>query len=67
MGLPLPATMTGRVLDEALRNSRAQTPRKIDRTTATVKTPDGRYELIAHFSSVDGHQYLDCTDVKRTQ
>jgi len=31
----------------------------------TVKTPDGSYELTAHTSVVDGHRYLDYTEVVR--
>ena len=60
-----PSPMAGRVIGEGLRNSRAPSPLNVERSTETVKTPDGAYTLTAHFSSVGGHRYLDFTDVTR--
>jgi hypothetical protein len=37
----------------------------VEHVTETVKTPDGSYELTAHTSVVDGHRYLDYTEVVR--
>ena len=65
LGLDVPATMTGRVIEEALRNGPSLAPVRIDRATETVKTADGSYELTAHFTSAAGHEYLDFTEVKR--
>jgi arylsulfatase A-like enzyme len=65
LGLPVPETMTGRVIREALREGPAQTSVRVERVTETVKTSDGSYELTAHTSIVDGHRYLDETDVVR--
>jgi hypothetical protein len=57
--------MTGRVIDEGLRTDRPAAPPTVERSTETVKTPDGAYSLTAHFSTVAGHRYLDFTDVAR--
>jgi predicted AlkP superfamily pyrophosphatase or phosphodiesterase len=65
LGLPVPQTMTGRVLAEALKASPAQSSVKVETVTDTVKTQDGRYELTAQSSVVDGHRYLDFTEVTR--
>jgi arylsulfatase A-like enzyme len=65
LGLSIPASMTGRVIEEALRNGPSISSLKVDRVTETVKTPDGSYELTAHLSRAAGRTYLDFTDVKR--
>ena len=65
LGLNIPASMTGRVIEEALRNGPSISSLKVDRVTETVKTPDGNYELTAHLSRAAGRTYLDFTDVKR--
>jgi predicted AlkP superfamily pyrophosphatase or phosphodiesterase len=65
LGLEVPATMTGRVIEEGLRSGRPPTPLRIDHATETVRTPDGSYELTAHVSVAAGHRYLDYTEVKR--
>jgi len=64
LGLPVPKTMTGRVIEEGLRGG---APRAVPvaRATETVKTADGSYELTAHISIAAGHHYLDFTEVKR--
>jgi arylsulfatase A-like enzyme len=65
LGLPVPTTMSGRVIDEALRVGPLLSSVRVDRVTETVKTPDGRYELAARTSIVAGHRYLDFTEVTR--
>jgi arylsulfatase A-like enzyme len=65
LGLPVPATMTGRVIEEGLRRGPSPSSVRVEHVTETVKTPDGSYELTAHLSSAAGHRYLDYTEVKR--
>jgi arylsulfatase A-like enzyme len=65
LGLMTPPTMTGRVIEEALRNGPAIASLTIEHTTETVTTPDGSYTLTAHFSKAAGRTYLDFTDVRR--
>lgn len=65
LGIQIPKTMTGRVIEEALRNGPALSSVRVEHVTETVKTPDGGYELTAHISSASGHRYLDFTEVKR--
>lgn len=57
--------MTGRVITEGLREGPATTSVRVEKLTETVKTADGSYELTAHTSVVEGHRYLDETDVSR--
>ena len=65
LGVQIPATITGRVIAEGLRNGPEISSVRVDHATETVRTSDGAYELIAHFSSAAGHRYLDFTEVKR--
>jgi len=65
LGLPVPAAMTGRVIQEAFGNGPAPASLHVERSSDSVKTPDGAYELTAHFSGVAGHRYLDDTAVQR--
>ncbi len=65
MGMKPAPTMTGRVIEEALRSGPPIASMRVDRVTETVKTPDGAYELTAHISKTAGRTYLDFTDVKR--
>jgi arylsulfatase A-like enzyme len=64
LGLKVPATMAGRVIEEGLRNGRSA-PVRVEHIAETVRTPDGSYELTAHVSVAAGHRYLDYTEVKR--
>lgn len=64
LGLKVPSSMTGRVIDEALRTGPIASI-KVERVTETVKTPDGGYALTAHLSKAAGRTYLDFTDVQR--
>jgi arylsulfatase A-like enzyme len=63
LGLPAAPSMTGRVIEEGLRNGRPATA--VRRSTETVRTPDGSYVLTANISSVAGYRYLDSTSVTR--
>ena len=65
LGVAVPQTMAGRVIREGLREGPAVSSVRVERVTETVKTPDGTYELTAHTSIVDGHRYLDYTEVSR--
>ena len=65
LGVPAPPTMTGRVIREALREGPAASAVRVEHRTETVKTADGAYELTAHTSIVEGHRYLDFTEVRR--
>ncbi len=65
LGLPVATTMTGRVIEEGLRNGPSPSSVKVDRVVETVRTPDGTYELTAHVSVAAGRRYLDFTEVKR--
>jgi arylsulfatase A-like enzyme len=65
LGLPAVPTMTGRVIEEGLRNGRP-TP-AVTRSMQTVQNPDGSYVLTARISSVAGYRYLDSTSVTRSR
>lgn len=65
LGLTVPPSMTGRVIEEALRSGPPIKSVKVERATETVKTADGSYVLTAHLSKAAGKTYLDFTDVKR--
>jgi arylsulfatase A-like enzyme len=63
LGLPTAPSMTGRVIEEGLRNGRPASA--VTRSTETVRTADGSYVLTANISSVGGYRYLDSTSVTR--
>jgi predicted AlkP superfamily pyrophosphatase or phosphodiesterase len=65
MELAAPASMSGRVIREGLRDGPAPPTVRVDRLQETVKTRDNSYELTAHLSIVDSRRYLDYTEVKR--
>ncbi|OLD19721.1 MAG: hypothetical protein AUJ01_05435 [Acidobacteria bacterium 13_1_40CM_3_65_5] len=65
LGLPVPTTMTGRVIEEALRDGPPLSSVQVGHVTETVKTADASYELTAHISIAAGRRYLDFTDVTR--
>jgi arylsulfatase A-like enzyme len=65
LGIPAPASMTGRVMAEALRDGPPIASVKVDRTTETVQTPGGAYALTAHLSKAAGKTYLDFTETNR--
>jgi arylsulfatase A-like enzyme len=63
LGQPVRPTMSGRVIEEALRNGGGAPP--VGHDTIVVKSDDGAYELTAHVSIAAGHRYLDDTNVTR--
>jgi arylsulfatase A-like enzyme len=65
LGLSMPPSMTGRVIEEALRTGPSPSSIRVEHTTDTVRTADGAYTLTAHVSSAAGRRYLDFTDVVR--
>ena len=65
LGMAPAPTMTGRVIDEALRTGPPIASVRIDHEVRTVRTPDGSYELTAHISKAAGRSYFDFTDVTR--
>lgn len=65
LGLPIPSTMTGRVIEEGLRNGPAPASVRVERTRTRVRSADGTYELTADVSHVGSSRYLDFTTVTR--
>jgi len=65
VGMKPAPTMTGRVIEEGLRNGPPIASVRVDHTTDTVKNADGSYELSAHISKAAGRTYLDFTEVTR--
>ena len=65
LGLPVPSAMTGRVIEEAFADGPAPSSLRIERSSDSVTSADGRYTLTAHFSGTAGHRYLDRTEVTR--
>jgi arylsulfatase A-like enzyme len=68
LGVPIPATMQGRVLQEAFADSGNELPR-VRPAHHTARTRDGSYAVTAWFSVVkvgrQEHRYLDFTKVVR--
>jgi arylsulfatase A-like enzyme len=64
-GLPIPKSITGRVIEEGLRKGPAPSSLRVEHVNEVVRTPDGSYTLTAHLSVAAGHRYLDFTDVVR--
>jgi hypothetical protein len=65
LGVGIPGSMSGRVIEEALRGGPEIASFRVERVDETVKTADSSYELTAHVSIAAGKRYLDSTDVKR--
>jgi arylsulfatase A-like enzyme len=65
LGLPIPSSMTGRSIDEALRSGPPLASVVVERRVETAKTADGTYQVDAHVSVVSGRTYLDYTRVTR--
>jgi len=65
LNLPIPPTMTGRVLDEALQDGRAPESVAVSQRRYVSASEDGSYVVTAHVSVVDGRSYLDYTEVRR--
>jgi len=63
MGIAVPPTMSGRVIEEGLRGGEAV---RLNRTSGgVVLGVVGGYGLSAHVSTVNNFRYLDFTEVKR--
>ena len=65
LGIDAPPTMTGRAILEAFRDGPAPSSLEIDQSTSTTMNRDRSYNLTVHFSTVNGHRYLDYTEVTR--
>ena len=65
LGVKAPETMTGRVIEEALRNGPSIGSVRVQHVSETARTVDHAYEMTAHISIAAGHRYLDFTDVNR--
>ncbi len=69
LGLPIPASVQGRPLDEALINGRAVAPSAIRKVEHVARTSDGRYAVTGNFSIVTAggreYRYFDGTRVVR--
>ena len=65
LGMPVPPSMTGRVIAEGLRTGPQPSAIRVERRRERVASQDGRYEASAHLSIVEGRQYLDYTQVMR--
>jgi predicted AlkP superfamily pyrophosphatase or phosphodiesterase len=63
--LPVPATMSGRPIDEGLVSGPALDSVVVGHTTETARTADGSYEVTAHISTAAARRYLDYTEVRR--
>ena len=64
-GVAVPASMTGRVIEEGFRSGPMPSSVHVSHSVETVKSADGRYELTVHLSTAAGHRYLDFTSVTR--
>ena len=64
LGLPVPASMTGRVIEEGLRKG-PPAALGVVHETDTASTPDGAYRVSAHTSSAAGHRYFDFAETSR--
>lgn len=69
MGIEIPRSMEGRVLEEALTGGPNPSSQTVESTTHTVRNADGSYTLTATFSTVTSargrFRYLDYTKVER--
>jgi len=65
VGLPVPQTMAGRVIEEGLRNGPSPSSLRVQHSFETVRNADGSYALTAFFSTVQGRRYLDYSETRR--
>jgi arylsulfatase A-like enzyme len=65
LGVPVPSSMTGRVVREMQTSGPAPSGLAVTRDEVTSRSADGRYSVTATFSIVDRHRYLDSTNVVR--
>lgn len=67
IGVPVPAAMTGRTIDELRATGPAAASPAVARQVVSVRSTDGAYTLEAHFSTVAERRYLDHTVVRRAR
>jgi predicted AlkP superfamily pyrophosphatase or phosphodiesterase len=69
LGIPAPASMQGRVLDEAFTGGPEPQSARMRSVEHSVKTADGSYVLTVSFSTIESggrsYRYLDRTTVER--
>lgn len=65
LGIDVPRDMSGRAVTEGFRNGPQPSSIAVTHASETVKSKDGGYTLIAHFSTAAGKRYLDFTEVSR--
>jgi len=65
LGLPVPQTMTGRVIEEGLKSGPSPSSIAVTHDTLAVGTADGSYQLTARISIALGKRYLDRTEAIR--
>lgn len=69
LGLPVPPSMQGRVLEEALAGGPDRSSLRVRTETHAAATSDGTYEVTARFSVIEtaagARRYLDRTTVRR--
>ena len=63
LGVPIPDSMQGRVLSEAFLDGPEAIA--VKSTVHRVQSQDGLHQLKAAISDVDGHNYLDYTQIER--
>ena len=64
-GVPVPGSMTGRVIDEALKTGPDPERVSVQPRVETAQTADGSYQVDAHITLVGRERYLDYTQVRR--
>jgi arylsulfatase A-like enzyme len=69
LGIPIPPSVQGRPLEEALADGAARGAHTVETRSHTASTPDGSYAVTATFSVVSAsgreYRYLDGTSVAR--
>jgi arylsulfatase A-like enzyme len=65
LGLDAPTTMTGRSIAEAFRDGPPPSSIGVEHSTQIATNRDRSYNVTAYISVVDGHRYLDYTEVTR--
>ena len=65
LGLTPPASMSGRIIEEALRTGPAPSTMRVEHTTRRATNADGSFVETAQFTAAAGHAYLDDVEVVR--
>lgn len=66
LGVEIPQSMTGRPIREMFTDGPLPSSVVVQQSRVMSSSADGRYEVSASLSTVDGRRYLDHTDVRRT-